>query len=137
MWQAYTERCRRVIFYAQEVAAELDQRLVAPEHLYLGLLREGNSNAVDMLEKRGIDRLQLTALILEQCKLGDWRRHIGDMELSDASKHVLDVTYAVARDASFQRGDSVYVGTEHLLAALIEHTGIGALPTEEEKTDAP
>jgi ATP-dependent Clp protease ATP-binding subunit ClpC len=130
MWQVYTERARRCIFHAQEDAADLKQRIVEPHHLYLGLLQEESSNSTDLLLERGIDRLQLRALLLEQSPVGEWDLKTGEMELSEASKAVLDLAYAAAKECARHTEQPLHIGTEHLLVALIEHTGIGATPAE-------
>jgi len=45
MWQRFTERARRVVFFAQEEAARLGENYVGTEHLLLGLVRESDSVA--------------------------------------------------------------------------------------------
>ena len=37
MWQRFTERARRVVFFAQEEAGRLGENYVSTEHLLLGL----------------------------------------------------------------------------------------------------
>ena len=55
MWQRFTERTRRLIFFAQEAAAELGFREVTPEHLLLGLIREEDCVAARVLIGMGVD----------------------------------------------------------------------------------
>ena len=45
MWQRFTERARKVVFYAQEEAVKWGQNSVGPEHLLLGLVRESDNMA--------------------------------------------------------------------------------------------
>ena len=40
MWQRFTERARRVVFFAQEEAGRLGENYVSTEHLLLGLVRK-------------------------------------------------------------------------------------------------
>src|SRR5437667_39680 len=50
MWQRFTERARRAVFFAQEEAARLGENYISTEHLLLGLLRDNDSVAVRILE---------------------------------------------------------------------------------------
>src|SRR5436190_1745924 len=55
MWQRFTERARRVVFFAQEEAGRLGENYVSTEHLLLGLIREGEGLAGRVLAKLGVD----------------------------------------------------------------------------------
>ena len=54
MWQRFTERARKVVFYAQEEAGRLGENYVSTEHLLLGLVRENDSVAARILDRLGI-----------------------------------------------------------------------------------
>ena len=54
MWQRFTERARRVVFFAQEEAARLGENYVGTEHLLLGLVRESDSVAARILDRLGV-----------------------------------------------------------------------------------
>ena len=54
MWQRFTERARKVVFYAQEEAGRLGQNIVGPEHLLLGIARDPNSLGALILEQLGV-----------------------------------------------------------------------------------
>ncbi len=45
MWQRFTERARKAVFYAQEEAGLHGENYVSTEHLLLGLIREDDSVA--------------------------------------------------------------------------------------------
>ena len=49
MFERYTERARRVLFFARYEASQLGTRSITPEHLLLGLLREGKGLASRVL----------------------------------------------------------------------------------------
>ena len=61
MWQRFTEMARRVIFYAQEEAANLGENYVSTEHLLLGLVREDDTVAARALGKMGVSLEQIRA----------------------------------------------------------------------------
>jgi hypothetical protein len=50
-----SEPARRVIELAREEATRFGHRYVGPEHLVLGVLRDGSSGAAQMLQVRGVD----------------------------------------------------------------------------------
>ena len=55
MWQRFTERARRVVFFAQEEAGRSGENYVSTEHLLLGLIHEGEGLAGRVLAKLGVD----------------------------------------------------------------------------------
>ena len=55
MVDRFTEHARRVIDLAGEEAALLGHRYVGPEHLVLGLLRDGGNDAARVLRTHGVD----------------------------------------------------------------------------------
>ena len=62
MWQRFTERARRAIFFAQEESAGLGENYVATEHLLLGLLREASEQELRWHLAQMVPRLLLTQL---------------------------------------------------------------------------
>ncbi len=113
MWQRFTERARKVVFYAQEEAGRLGENYVSTEHLLLGLVRENDSVAARILDRLGISIKQMRDEIDRQCAHGDGR--LGqDMQLTPRAKRVIDLAYDEARQLN-----NNYIGTEHLLLGLI------------------
>jgi ATP-dependent Clp protease ATP-binding subunit ClpC len=70
MFERFTDRARRVGVRAQEDARVLNHDLVGTEHILLGLIREGNGVAAQVLVKHGADpnrvRQQVIWLISDQ-----------------------------------------------------------------------
>lgn len=113
MWQRFTERARRVVFFAQEEAGRLGENYVSTEHLLLGLVRENDSVAAKILDQMGISLGRIRSEIERQVTHGDGR--IGqDMQLTPRAKRVIDLGYDEARRLS-----NNFIGTEHLLLGLI------------------
>ncbi len=54
MFERFTDRARRVVVLAQEEARMLDHNYIGTEHLLLGLVREGEGPAAQVLAQRGI-----------------------------------------------------------------------------------
>ena len=55
MFERFTERARRVVVLAQEEARMLDHDYVGTEHILLGLIREGDGVAAQVLVGAGVD----------------------------------------------------------------------------------
>jgi len=71
MWQRFTERARKVVFYAQEEAQKFGEGYVSTEHLLLGLVRESESVASRVLEKLGVSLGRVRSEVEKQ--LPPWR----------------------------------------------------------------
>src|SRR5258706_5168634 len=113
MWQRFTERARRVVFFAQEEAGRLGENYVSTEHLLLGLVRENDSVAARILDRMGVSLGRIRSEIERQVQRGDGR--LGqDMQLTPRAKRVIDLAYDEARQLS-----NNYIGSEHLLLGLI------------------
>ena len=113
MWQRFTERARRVVFFAQEEAGNLGQNFVSTEHILLGLIRENDCVAARVLIMQNVSLDDTRAEVLKQATHGDGR--LGqDMQLTPRAKKVIDLAYDEARQLS-----NNYIGTEHILLGLI------------------
>jgi len=113
MWQRFTERARKVVFYAQEEAQKFGEGYVSTEHLLLELVRESDSVAARVLEKLGVSLNRIRAEVEKQLPRGD-ARPSQDMTLTPRAKRVIDLAYDEARNLN-----NNYIGTEHLLLGLI------------------
>src|SRR4051812_1312420 len=92
MWQRFTERARRAVFYAQEEAGRLGENFVGTEHLLLGLIRDNDHVAARMLDKMGIPMGRIRSEIERQVTRGN--REMGqEMQLSPRAKRVIDLAY--------------------------------------------
>src|SRR5437773_5564812 len=121
MWQRFTERARRVVFFAQEEAARLGENYIGTEHLLLGLIRESDSVAARIIDRMGIPLGRIRADVERQISRG--HGSLGqDMQLTPRAKRVIDLAYEEARQLN-----NNYIGTEHLLLGLIrEGDGLAA-----------
>ncbi|MFW5697175.1 MAG: Clp protease N-terminal domain-containing protein, partial [Fimbriimonadaceae bacterium] len=113
MWQRFTERARKVVFYAQEEAQKFGEGYVSTEHLLLGLVRETDSVAARVMERLGVSLGRIRSEVEKQLPRGD-QRQMQDMTLTPRAKRVIDLAYDEARNLN-----NNYIGTEHLLLGLI------------------
>ncbi len=113
MWQRFTERARRVVFFAQEEAGRLGETYVSTEHILLALIREEDNVASCILAKLGASTASIRNELERQVMRGDGRLGM-DIQLTPRSKRVIDLAYDEARQLGHP-----YIGTEHLLVALL------------------
>lgn len=113
MFERYTEKARRVIFFARYEASQFGSPYIETEHLLLGLLREDNALAYRILRSAAT-----VGSIREQIE-GHSPMHgkvftALDLPLSHESKRVL----AYGAEES-KRMNHKHIGTPHLLLGLL------------------
>src|SRR5947209_3394448 len=87
MWQRFTERARRVVFFSQEEAGRLGENYVSTEHLLLGLVREDDTVAARILIRMDASLERIRSEIERLVTRGDGR--VGqDMQLTPRAKRV-------------------------------------------------
>jgi ATP-dependent Clp protease ATP-binding subunit ClpC len=112
MFERFTEKARRVIFFGRYEASQVGSLYIETEHLLLGLLREDivlNRRFLppDALEKIRLE-IQKNTLVREKTSTS------ADLPLSNESKRVL----AYASEEADQLHHK-HIGTEHLLLGLL------------------
>ena len=121
MWQRFTERARRVILLGQKEAGEMNSGHVGTEHLLLGLAHENEGVAAQVLAKMGVSLEKVRAEIDGEAQVNRDPTD-GEPKLTPKAKRVLELAADEAR-----RMRHNYVGTEHLLLALLrEKDGLAA-----------
>src|SRR5574341_1113616 len=113
--QRFTQRARRVLSLAQEEADRLQHSYIGTEHLLLGLIREEGGVAGRVLRELGLDVKKIEALVERKTKSGE-RAPFSKLDLSPGTKKVLEMAVEEARILNHH-----YIGTEHLLLALIAY----------------
>lgn len=115
MFERYTEKARRTIFFARYEAAQLGSPFIETEHLLLGLLREEQSNFHALIGKTTPDFLRRIREQIEAEKVSHSPAPTNvDVPLSNESKRVL--AYAAEEAERLQHR---HIGTEHLLLGLM------------------
>jgi ATP-dependent Clp protease ATP-binding subunit ClpC len=113
MFERYTEKARRVIFFARYEASQFGQPYIETEHLLLGLLREDKA-----LTNRFLRSFGSVESIRKQIETHTTTREkistSVDLPLSSEGKRVLAYT---AEEA--ERLGQKHIGTEHLLLGML------------------
>ena len=122
MFERYTERARRVIFFARYEASQLGSPSIETEHLLLGLIREGKGLTSRLFSKNSLPMEEVRKEIEGRSPYREKVSTSVDIPLSADSKRVLG--YA-AEEA--ERMLHNYIGTEHILLGLMrEDTSVAA-----------
>ena len=120
-FEKFTERARLVLRLAQEEAQKLNHNYIGTEHLLLGLIDEGEGQAVKMLQALDIRPNKVRKSVMHIIGRGD-RIVLGEVGLTPRAKKVMELAVDEAR-----RLNHHYIGTEHLLLGLVrEGEGIAA-----------
>ncbi len=127
----FTERVRKVLALASEVARKRHHEFVGTEHVLLGLLLDGEGVAAAVLQSLGADLSELRARVESRLHDGDPSPHLAsDLPYTSRTIRVLDLAMAEARDLHHS-----YVGTEHVLLGLLrEERGPAAAALKEAAT---
>ena len=109
MFERYTEDARRTLFFARYEASELGGATIEPEHLLLGLVREGR--ITDLLPG-GLEAAR--SAIEQRVNRRERLPENAEMPFSPSTKRIL-TTAAAEADAL----DHQYIGCEHLLMGIL------------------
>ncbi|WP_344481108.1 Clp protease N-terminal domain-containing protein [Nonomuraea monospora] len=113
MFEKFTDRARRVVVLSQEEARTLGHPQIGAEHLLLGLIREGEAVAAQVLAGFGVGLDGARRQVLELVGTGE-QAPSGHLPFSQGAQQAMQR----ANRESLERGLD-YIGTEHLLLALV------------------
>lgn len=114
MFEKYTEKARRVIFFARYEASQLGSPLIETEHLLLGLIREDKSFASRFLPRSATTVQDIRKEIEGRTLVRDKVSTSVDLPFSEESKRVLNCA-AEESEKLFHK----HIGTEHILLGLL------------------
>ena len=114
LFSNFTEKARIAISEAHDAAAEMGHNYIGSEHLLMGLIREGSGVAAKVLEKNGVTAEKVKDKINEYIGIGVSLPQQTELPLTPRSKRILEMSALEAR-----RLNHSYIGTEHLLMAII------------------
>ena len=112
----FSQKVKEIITLAREEALRLGHDYIGTEHLILGMIRDGDGIALNLLRDSGVqlDELRIT---IEQATKGTATNNIknlANIPLTRQSEKVLKITHLEAKIFKSQ-----LIGTEHLLLAIL------------------
>jgi hypothetical protein len=114
MFERYTEKARRVIFFARYEASQFGAPAIEPEHLLLGLMREDKTLTAKFLQRAQASLEAIRKEIEGRAPLREKISTSVELPLAPETKRVL----AFAHEES-DRLQHRHIGTEHLLLGLL------------------
>jgi ATP-dependent Clp protease ATP-binding subunit ClpC len=115
MLERFTKRARRVVILATEEARTRQHEAVGPEHLLMGILRDGAGFAVEVLRRLQVSpealRTEVERILTEMPSSAI----VGEPDFSAELKAVLAATVEEK-----WRHHHNWIGTEHLLLGLLD-----------------
>lgn len=113
MQNKFTQKAQNTLTRAMSVAGELGHSFIGSEHILLGLALEKDSIAAKILASRGIMAAEIKNYIVESEGEGV-PSDPSPYDMTPRAKRIIELSSVEAR----KRGCS-FIGTEHLLAAII------------------
>ena len=115
MFERYTERSRRVIFFARYEALQYGSQVIAPEHILLGLMREDKNLSARFFPFRyGLTVDTIRKDVEERIVLRDRIPQSSELHLSAITKRILFYANEESRQLKNR-----HIGPEHLLLGLV------------------
>ena len=114
MFERYTERARRVLFFARYEANQLGSGLIEPEHLLLGLIREGKGLTSRLFARAHVSLDGIRREIEGRSVARDGVATSVEIPFSAETKRALQFA-AEEADRLLHN----YIGTEHLLLGVL------------------
>lgn len=113
----FSQRVRKIMNYSREEAGRLQNSYLGPEHLMLGILRNGEGLAIQALSDSGIDlddlKLDIDRHIVEQQDMSTSNNN--EIVLTKGTEKILKLSILEARLTKSKETDS-----EHLLLAILK-----------------
>ena len=118
MRRKFSQSLLDVIMYSKEEAIRLGNDYLGPEHLFLGILRDTNCEAVDILKELDVKTSELRRKIEDHVKNIDNELTVDDMDKAVPTKTTERVQKFMYSEAISLNNDEVNTG--HLLLAILK-----------------
>ncbi len=115
-FNGFTEKANKALNLAIDSAEKMGHTYVGSEHILLGLLREGNGVAYAVLDELGVKSDTIADFIKEKIGVGI-RTTVTTDDFTPRTKRILQISVVQAARLGHN-----YVGTEHILIAIIEES---------------
>ena len=119
MFKKYTEKAKRVIMIAQEEAINLSHDYIGTEHILIGLIKEEEGVASQVLQQLGLNVAKVAEVIERLVGKGEYKQ-VGEITFTPRAKKILELA---SQEASQLKNN--YIDTEHILLGLLkERSGV-------------
>jgi len=111
----FSPKLRDVLSYSREEAIRMGNDFIGPEHIFLGILRDGEGVAIEILHGLGVDFYELKKSIEAEIKEDQILDSGASIQLLKTTEKTLKLVYLEARSMG-----NAAVNTGHLLLALLK-----------------
>ncbi len=113
----FSQRIKDVLAYSREEAVRLGNETVGTEHLFLGMLRDGEGMAIEILTSMGVNLTDIRKSIEKRIKASDALKmsEVDNLPLTKHVERVLKLIYLEAKSLK-----SNVMDTGHLLLAILK-----------------
>jgi len=115
----FNDRAKRTLALAQDEAVRFNHNYIGPEHLLLGLVREGEGVAARVLNSLGIELSKTRQAVEQVIGRGDSTTSPSEITLTPRTKKVIELAIDEARKLGHND-----IGTEHLLLGLVRDESV-------------
>lgn len=115
MEKNYSKRFNDILGFSKEEAERTGYNQIIPEHLLLGIIREGSGRAIDAISHIGSDIKKIKKSVDEKIILNNSPAPTGEINADKSTNRILKLSVLEARLLSSDEVDS-----EHLLLALLK-----------------
>ncbi len=113
MSNKFTQKAQNSLNHALNIARELGHTYIGSEHILLGILAEADSIASRLLLTRGADPKKLRRTVIDISGVGS-HSQVTPSDMTPRAKKIIE-----ASAAESVRSGNAYIGTEHILYALL------------------
>lgn len=114
MLNKFTPRAQQVLALARREADRLQHNYIGTEHILLGLLKQGQGIAIEMLQEMNVDIKALIHTLNSNLKKGEFSSEDGNIPYTPRVRKMLSMAAQQAEKLNHS-----YIGTEHLLLGLV------------------
>ncbi len=111
----FSPRIKDVLTYSREEAIRLGNEQIGPEHIFLGILRDGEGIAIDILTNLGVNLTEIKEAVEDILRTESEIDPQASIQLLKSAEKALKLVYLEARAFS-----STTINTGHLLLAILK-----------------
>ena len=110
----FTNNVQLVLKYAKEEAVRLGHCYVGSEHLLLGIIKDNNGKAANILTSIGCDIQEMKVMLEDMAKPSGGTMTLGHLPLTRRAERILRTTFSEAQNYNEEVATQI-----HLLLALV------------------
>ena len=93
MSENFSKGIKNILKHARSEAKRLKARLVTPEHLLLGIIKDKDGQANKMLRSLGCDLKEMSAMLIDLSKPNKNSQDVEDLKLTQSSEKIIRNTF--------------------------------------------